>query len=96
MSKIIETAVDEMNAKLSGGELNQSVKFVIENEGAFIVDGSGARISDEITDLTVTASSETFQGLQDGTVNATSAFMMGKIKVDGDMGLAMKLGTILG
>ena len=32
----------------------------------------------------------------DGDVNPTTAFMSGRLKVDGDMGLAMKLGSILG
>ena len=32
----------------------------------------------------------------DGDINPTAAFMSGRLKVDGDMGLAMKLGSILG
>jgi putative sterol carrier protein len=44
----------------------------------------------------VTADAETFQAILDGSTDSTSAFMMGKITIDGDMGLAMKLGTILG
>jgi len=38
---------------------------------------------------------ETFQGMLTGDVNPTSAFMTGGLKVDGDMGAAMKLGAIL-
>ena len=96
MSEIIENAVEEMNAKLSGGELTKTVKFVIKDEGAFVVDASGARVSDEESDLTVIASAKTFQGMQDGSVNPTSAYMTGRGKVAGDLGLAMKLGSILG
>jgi putative sterol carrier protein len=44
----------------------------------------------------LTADVETFQGLLDGDVNPTSAFISGRLKVDGDMGLAMKLGSLLG
>jgi putative sterol carrier protein len=29
-------------------------------------------------------------------MNATSAFMTGKLSVDGSMGMAMKLGSVLG
>ena len=32
----------------------------------------------------------------DGDLDPTAAFMSGRLKVDGDMGLAMKLGSILG
>lgn len=35
-------------------------------------------------------SSETFIGLTNGTVNGMTAFMSGQIKLEGDMGLAMK------
>ncbi|MEO0342433.1 MAG: SCP2 sterol-binding domain-containing protein [Pseudomonadota bacterium] len=96
MSEIVTKAVDEMNAKLEGGELNKTVKFVIEDEGSFVVDADGARVSDEDSDLTVTASVETFQGMQDGSINPTTAYMTGNVKIDGDLGLAMKLGSILG
>ena len=34
-------------------------------------------------------------GILDGDVNPTSAFMTGKLSVDGDMGQAMKLGAAL-
>ena len=43
----------------------------------------------------MTASAETFQGILDGEVSPTAAFMSGQLKVDGDMGLAMKLGNVL-
>nr|WP_217430440.1 SCP2 sterol-binding domain-containing protein [Sulfitobacter algicola] len=85
-----------MNEKLSQGELDKSVKFVIEDEGAFVMDGDGARAGDEETDLTVIADAETFKGLQDGSVNPTTAYMTGRIQIQGDMGLAMKLGSLLG
>ncbi|MGB4910494.1 MAG: SCP2 sterol-binding domain-containing protein, partial [Tabrizicola sp.] len=38
----------------------------------------------------------TFEGLLSGDVNPTMAFMTGKLAVDGSMGLAMKLGSVLG
>ena len=43
----------------------------------------------------MTADAETFKGILDGDVNPTSAFMTGKLSVDGDMGQAMKLGAAL-
>ena len=58
--------------------------------------GQGARAGDETADVTLTASRETFEGIMDGSVNPTMAFMTGKLKVDGDMGAAMRLGSALG
>ncbi len=46
-------------------------------------------------DLKLTADRETFEGLLDGDINATSAFMTGKLTVDGDMSVAMNLGALL-
>ncbi len=96
MSEIIDAAVAALNAKLGGGGIEGSVKFVIADEGAVRIDESGARADDAAADCVLTADVETFQGLLEGDVNPTAAFMSGRLKVDGDMGLAMKLGSILG
>lgn len=93
MSVVIEKAVDFLSAKL--GTFDGSVKFVVEGEGAIMLDESGVRAGDEEAACTLTASSETFQGILSGDVNATSAFMMGKLKLDGDMSQAMRLGGAL-
>ena len=94
MSMIIDKAVEALSAKVSGG-FDGSAKFVIEGEGAVVLDHAGVRASDEDTDVTLTASVETFQGMLAGDVNPTMAFMTGKLKVDGSMGMAMKLGAAL-
>lgn len=46
--------------------------------------------------ITITMSADDFASLLDGKLNATSAFMAGKLKVKGDMSLAMKLQSLLG
>jgi putative sterol carrier protein len=97
MSEIIEQAVATIAPKLDGG-FEGTAKIVIEGEGAVIIDGDGARAGevDEDTDVTLTASAETFQGILEGDVNPTMAFMSGKLKVDGSMSMAMKLASVLG
>ncbi|MHA3915355.1 SCP2 sterol-binding domain-containing protein [Halovulum sp. GXIMD14793] len=95
MSDIIEKAVAALNEKLAGADFDDTAKFVIEDEGAIMLDGSGARAGDEEADVTLTADAETFEGILSGELNATGAFMGGKLSVDGDMGLAMKLGSVL-
>lgn len=45
---------------------------------------------------TVTVSASDFSDIIDGKLNPQMAFMTGKLKVAGDMGMALKLGTILG
>ena len=95
MSEVIGHAVEALNAKLSGS-FDGSAKFVIEDEGAIMLDGDGVREGDEDADVTLTADTDTFRAILDGDLNPTSAFMSGKLQVAGDMGMAMKLGGVLG
>ena len=98
MSEVINNAIVELDPKAKSSGLEQVVKYVILDEGEILVDGSGARVWDETieADVTITASAETFQGLMAGTVNETTAYMSGKINISGDMGLAMKLSSLMG
>ncbi|TFL17917.1 SCP2 sterol-binding domain-containing protein [Jannaschia formosa] len=93
MSDIVNEAVTQLSRKI--GTFDGSVKFVIEDEGCVMVDQAGVREGDEEADCTMTADAETFEGILSGDINPTAAFMSGKLKVDGDMGTAMKLGGAL-
>jgi putative sterol carrier protein len=94
MSEVIDAAVTALTAKLNGG-FDGVAKFVIPGEGAIMMDADGVRAGDEEADVTLTASTETFQAILAGDMNPTTAFMTGKLSVDGSMGLAMKLGSVL-
>ena len=75
--------------------VNKSYVFDIEGAGVWKVDVTDAGV--EVTegggdaDVTIHASEETFRAIADGQQNPTTAFMTGKLKIDGDMGAAMKL-----
>lgn len=96
MSKVIDGAVSALQKRLPDG-FPHIAKFVITEEGAIIVDPDGVRAADPETEAEVAliASRDTFEGLLDGRVNPTTAFMTGKLKLDGPMGLAMQLGQAL-
>jgi putative sterol carrier protein len=49
----------------------------------------------ENPNITITMKSEDFVDLATGKLDGTMAFMSGKIKIKGDMGLAMKLQSVL-
>jgi putative sterol carrier protein len=93
---VIEAAVSAISEKLEGG-FDGSAKFVIDGEGAVLVDGAGVRQATDAdeADVTMTADADTFQDILSGDLDPTAAFMSGRLKLDGDMGTAMKLGNAL-
>ncbi|MFK7881413.1 SCP2 sterol-binding domain-containing protein [Roseobacter sp.] len=95
MSDIVNQAVTVLNEKLAGADFGGTAKFDISGEGCVMMDSSGARAADETADVTLTADADTFQSILEGDTNPTSAFMSGKLSVDGDMGMAMQLASAL-
>jgi putative sterol carrier protein len=96
MSDIVAAAVEALSGKLGGGGFDGTAKFVIAGEGAVMIDADGVRAGDEPADVTLTADADTFRAILDGEMNPTSAFMSGRLSIDGDMGAAMRLGSVLG
>lgn len=83
----------------SATPLGKTLKFDMGGQQLYI-DGTGdtniVSSSGEAADCTVNVSMDDFQALMNGHLNPMSAFMSGKIKVDGDMGVAMKLQSLFG
>ncbi len=95
MSDVIEKAVSALNEKLGAGAFDGTAIFVIEGEGAIMLDAEGAHAGDEDAEVTMTADADTFEEILSGEMNPTSAFMSGKLKIDGEMGAAMRLAPAL-
>ncbi len=95
MSDVIDAAVTALNGKLGDGGFDGTAKFVIEDEGAIMLTNGGAAAGDDDAEVTMTADTDTFRAILDGDLDPTSAFMTGKLKIDGDMGAAMRLGSAL-
>lgn len=96
----IETIKDQIKQKMAmAPNMNAKVKFDFGDDGFIFIDGtqSPPEFIDEDgeADTTLITSTETFQKIMNGTQDPTMAFMMGKLKVKGSMGLAMKLNSIL-
>ncbi len=94
MSDVVTAAVAILGEKVQG--FDGVAKFVITDEGSIMIDEGGVREGDEEADVTLTADADTFKAILDGEMNPTAAFMQGKLMVDGNMGLAMKLGAVIG
>ena len=76
-----------------------SIKFEVDGQG-IIIDGSGdintVKVLDGEADCTVSLTAEVLQKLRDGDINPMMAVMGGQIKISGDMGLAMKVQSLMG
>ncbi len=77
------------------GRIRGSVRLEMPEFGTLYVDETGAVESDREADITLTAAPEVFYGIATGAENPAKAFMMRKLKVDGNPMKALKIGEIL-
>ncbi|HZD25910.1 MAG TPA: SCP2 sterol-binding domain-containing protein [Alphaproteobacteria bacterium] len=80
--------------------LGARVKFDFSDDGVVLVDATqvpnAVSNEDGEADCTLKLSLADFAALVNGELDAATAFMMGKLKVEGDMGIAMRLQGVLG
>ncbi len=97
----LETITKKISEKLvNAPDIKARVKFDFGDDGLIFIDSneSPIQISNEDKgdcDVALLCKIKTFIGLMDGTQDPNIAFMMGKLKVKGNMGLAMKLNAML-
>ena len=94
MSDVISGAVAALSQKLGSG-FDGVARFDIQGEGSIVVDRDGVRAGNDEADVVLAADAGTYRDILEGQLDATSAFMSGKLSVEGDMGQAMKLGAAL-
>ena len=80
-------------------KLGAKIKFNLGDDGIIFIDGtqSPAIMNNEDCDADTTfiCSAELLQKIIDGNQDATMAFMSGKLKIQGSMGYALKLSSLL-
>ncbi len=97
----LHEVADALTQRVGGkSPLGGTVKFDLGEAGSLFIDGDGAEntVAANKTDpasCTITMTADDFKDLIQGRLQPTSAFMQGKMRVDGDMLLAMKLGQIV-
>jgi len=73
------------------GGIGSSIKFATDAGNIFLTANGIVSNEDSAADCTIKVSQDDLEGLMSGDLNPMTAFMFGKIKIDGDMGVAMKL-----
>src|ERR687892_595632 len=96
----LETATDQIRAQLPQlATLGYKVKFAINDTGVVFVDATATPPSlsndDAEADCTIRLSEDRLAQLIDGRLSPTLAYTLGQIKVEGSLGVAMKLPSLL-
>ena len=87
--------LDEMTERVRGAVnpdpgIGKTIKFDLKDDGVIHIDGSNVTNEDKPADLTMTIAKDDLIAMGEGKLDATMAFMSGKLKLS-DMGLAMSL-----
>lgn len=94
--------VDEVRARAKDlTDLNHTVLFDLEEVGKILIDATGDEVvitanpDDDEAETTLALSPENLQKLITGDLNPMVAFTMGKLKIFGSKGVALKLSSLL-
>ncbi|HSM94983.1 MAG TPA: SCP2 sterol-binding domain-containing protein, partial [Rhizomicrobium sp.] len=100
-SEQVKQIISQMGSTLGENSgLGGTLKFDFGEPGSVLIDGKSSpnTVTDgdgKNADCTISVALSDFEKMVKGELDGTSAFMQGKLRVAGDMGLAMKLGPIL-
>tara|TARA_B100000686_G_C15982199_1_gene567965 strand:- start:78 stop:377 length:300 start_codon:yes stop_codon:yes gene_type:complete len=94
----ITKRINELS-KSTSGEMESKVKFIFEDGCVFIDDTVNPPIinnDDSDAHCTITINNSDFEKLLNKELSSMNAFMSGKMKIKGDMAVAMKLSSVFG
>jgi putative sterol carrier protein len=91
----VQDIAEKIRARVESGGFDRSVKFDTGGDGVILIDGSTISTTDGPADCTIKLSLDNLESLLAGDLNPTMAFMSGKIKVEGDMSVAMALSQLI-
>jgi len=96
----LEKITEEMRSRVGAhSPISAIIKFDFGDDGMVRIDGKSSPTvidnEDSDADCTVKVTMDNFIQIAEGNLNPQMAFMTGKLRVEGDMSLAMQLGSIL-
>ncbi|NOD84649.1 SCP2 sterol-binding domain-containing protein [Ruegeria sp. HKCCD6119] len=93
---MLQHIADEIQKGLNGKTFDGSLKFDCGEDGVIVLADSQASTRDQETDCTIRISQDNLIKLLTGKLNPMTGVALGKLKISGNMGVAMKLGQLLG
>lgn len=98
----LEALTDAIKARIArtNSALNATVKFALGNDGVIYVDGKSQPTSvtneNKPADCTIKVSLDDLEQMIAGRLNSNAAFITGRLRVEGDMAVAISLGKLMG
>jgi putative sterol carrier protein len=91
----------ELVARMQEGQAwipGKRVKLDFGDQGVILLDGAANQVSEEdgAADTTIKVAWDDWQAMAAGQLDGMTAFMTGKLKIEGDMSNAMQLQSVLG
>jgi putative sterol carrier protein len=91
----IQEIAEKLKPQVASSGFDRSVKFDTGADGVIVIDGGNVSTTDGPADCTIKLSLDNLESLIAGDLNPTMAFMTGKLKIEGDMSVAMALQSLL-
>ncbi|HEY4191902.1 MAG TPA: SCP2 sterol-binding domain-containing protein [Mesorhizobium sp.] len=91
----VQDIAEQIRSRVESGGFDHSVKFDTGTDGVILIDGAAISTTDGPADCTIKLSLDDLESLIAGDLNPTMAFMTGKIKIEGDMTVAMALSQLI-
>ena len=98
-------SLEELTSKIrdkmgQNSGLDSTLKFDLGDDGVIFLDGksspNSATNDDNEAECTVGVALDDLKAMISGDLDPMAAFSLGKLRIEGDMGVAMKLGSIVG
>ena len=91
----IEDIAAKLKSRVENGSFDGSVKIDTGGDGVILINGKSVTTTDGPADCTIRMSLSDFEDMIAGELSPTSAYMSGKLQIEGDMSIAMQLQQLM-